>query len=170
MPNTITINQALPRSDGSSWNRVVQRASLEEAEEIYAVGVTDGRHIGRNEGVDRMHAVIQSKLHENMESAAEFSLQILETLKGKGFSAKGVRMCTDGIFDFDVLFIISLEDHLSPSFLKVYDKVWEIENEFAGTTFNPHAQFLAIEDGENWNEDALIGDGYAYSLEKLKTS
>lgn len=166
MQNPTTIERGNSGAERSSW----QRASVKEAEEIYEVGVADGRHIGRREQQDGMQAMMQDKLQENMKRSAQFALHILTVLANYGFSANAVRMGTDGIFDFDLLFIVDMENYLSPEFLKVYEEISKIEEELSDATFNPHAQFLAVQDGEEWNEEALIGDGYAYTLEKHRTA
>ncbi|MGE3802102.1 MAG: hypothetical protein AB7H80_13865 [Candidatus Kapaibacterium sp.] len=168
MQDTTMIERSNSGADRPSWHRVVQRASLKEAEEIYEVGVADGRHIGHREQQDGMQAMMRDKLRENMKRSAQFSLRILDIMDDLGFTAKAVRMGTDGIFDFDLLFIVDMENYLSPEFLKVYEEVAKIEKELSDSTFNPHAQFLSVLNGEEWNEDALIGDGYAYTLERYK--
>lgn len=170
MQNTPTKERSNPGADRPLWHRVVQRAGVKEAEEIYEVGVADGRHIGRREQQDGMQAMMRDKLRENMKRSAQFSLRILDAMDSLGFTAKAVRMGTDGIFDFDVLFIVDMENSLSPEFLNVYEEVSKIEEELSDATFNPRAQFLAVRNGEEWNEDALIGDGYAYTLERHRAA
>ena len=156
-----TTEQQQNAGNHPSWHQVRGRGSTGEVEKIYEVGLADGRR----QEQDRMQAMMNNKFEQNLERSARFALRILEVMEQIGFSVRSVRMSTDGIFYFDILLVVDMDSFLSKEFLKVYEEVAKIEEEMAEETFNPHTQFLSIEN-EMWNEEAMIGDGYTYTLKR----
>jgi hypothetical protein len=108
--------------------------------------------------------VLTSQFAANMQESGIATEQLLCELEKRKLPVHAVFLKADGITSFEALFIVNEADFIAEDFRSVYTTARQIKNEHLKDNY--YIAFSFMPQSNNFNENYLIADGYAWKYAK----